>query len=253
MRTRSEDAALRRVFSVQADCDPARVDAAVEAGRAAYCAHEARLPLGNREFLWQQAGYLRKRWWAMQAAALAVLWLILRLGVRAEAARRCVGVLAPAFGMLMLPELWRNRSAGAVEVERAARFSLRQVYAARMLLFGMVDLALLSLFFAAAKLGARVELGALIVQFCVPLNVTCCICFLTLRARRIGSEGAVLALCAAWTAAWARIVLDGGLYVRVSGAAWCALLAASALGVLRCAAVLLRDCGTGWEASESWS
>ena len=252
MSARGDDAALRRAFaSLSRDCDPARLDEILRAGRAAYCAHEARLPLRDWEFLWQQAGYVRKRWWALQAAALALLWLMLRIGNSAAAVQRCVGVLAPAFGMLALPEMWKNRSCGALEVECAARFALRQVYAARLVLFGMVDLLLLSLFFAAASLGARAELGKLIFQFCVPLNVTACICLGALRARCLRSPGAAAALCALWTGAWVLVVLDEGLYEKISAPAWCALLALSALWLARCAAALCR--AESWEGMPQWS
>ncbi len=253
---RKMDAEIRRAFAQGAQaggCDAARVRETVDRSLAAYRAHEARLPLKGWEFVWQQAGYVRKRWWLLQGAALLLLWLALRFGARADSARRCVGVLAPAFGMLALPELWRNRSCGATEVERASRFSLRQVYAARLLLFGMVDLVWLSLFFAAASLGARVELGALIVQFFVPLNVTGCICFAALRARRFCSEGMAALLCGLWIAVWVLVVLDQELYERISEPAWCALLAASALWLLRGAAKLCRENPERWEGRAEWN
>ena len=57
-----------------------------------------------------------------------------------------MGILAPSFVILILPELWKNRSNGAMEVEGATFFSIKNIYAARMLLFGMVDVCLLSVF-----------------------------------------------------------------------------------------------------------
>lgn len=66
-----------------------------------------------------------------------------------------MGTLAPLFVVLVLPELWKNRSSGALEIECTAYYSLRQIYAARMVLFGLVDLALLTLFFSAALLAGQ--------------------------------------------------------------------------------------------------
>lgn len=250
---RREDDALRRAFVGREVPDESRLQATVGASVCAYRVHEARLPLRGWEFLLQQARYVRKRWWLLQGAVLAVLWLVLRTQLRADYVRRCVGVLAPTFGMLALPELWKNRICGALEVECASRFALRQVYAARLLLFGLVDMLWLSLFFAAVSLGARLELGMLILQFMVPLNVTCCICFGTLSCRRFGSEGLALGLCCAWIAAWVLVVLDQGIYERLSVPAWCALLALSALCLLRVAAKLCADSGKIWEESPSWN
>ncbi len=255
MRNRRDDEARRAVAAAMRPerYDEALLNEMLRASRAAYRAHEARLPLRGWEFVLRQAGYIRKCWWLLQGAVLALLWLILRGGGSADYLRRCVGVLAPAFGMLALPELWKNRNCGALEVECAARFALRQVYAARLMLFGMVDLVWLSLFFTAASLGARVELEELIFQFLVPLNVTDCICFATLRARRFGSEGAALLLCGIWIAAWVLVVLDCGLYAAISTPAWCALLAVTALWMLRCAAALCKNCGENWEARPLWN
>lgn len=234
-------------------CDESRIQDAVRKSLDAYRAHEARLPLSRFEFLLQQAQYIRKRWWLMQAAVLALLWSILLAVGSVDRARRCMGVLVPLFGALMLPELWRNRSGGAMEIECAARHSLRQIYAARMLLFGMVDLTLISLFFAAASLGARMPLRELLLQFLVPLNVTCCICFRTLYARRIATENTALLLCLIWAALWGGVVLDQAIYAAVSVPAWVALAALSALYLARCATEIWRRCEENWEVNPEWN
>ena len=51
--------------------------------------------------------------------------------------QRSMGVIASLFVILIIPELWKNRTFQCMEIEASSYYSLRQVYAARMLLFGM--------------------------------------------------------------------------------------------------------------------
>ena len=111
---------------------------------------------------------------------LVLLWWLLQSAGTAYEVQRAMGTLAPLFVVLVLPELWKNRSSGALEIECTAYYSLRQIYAARMVLFGLVDLALLTLFFSAALLAGQATLRDLIINFLLPFLVTGCICLRTL-------------------------------------------------------------------------
>lgn len=120
------------------------VQATVRAATQAFRQREASRPLSQLEFLRQQAQFLHKRWWLLQGAVLVLLWWLLQSAGTAYEVQRAMGTLAPLFVVLVLPELWKNRSSGALEIECTAYYSLRQIYAARMVLFGLVDLALLT-------------------------------------------------------------------------------------------------------------
>ena len=50
-----------------------------------------------------------------------------------------MGVVATLFVILIIPELWKNRSCECMEIEATSYYSLKQVYATRMLLFGVTD------------------------------------------------------------------------------------------------------------------
>ena len=84
-----------------------------------------------------------------------------------------MGILAPSFVILILPELWKNRSNGAMEVEGATFFSIKNIYAARMLLFGMVDVCLLSVFLITSTFVLQIAFMDILIQFILPMNVTC--------------------------------------------------------------------------------
>ena len=70
---------------------------------------------------------------------LMLLWSCLPVASESDSLKRIMGIAACAFVILMIPELWKNRASGSMEIEASAYYSLRRVYAARMLLFGMAD------------------------------------------------------------------------------------------------------------------
>ena len=108
--------------------------------------------LSRAEFLYQQSQYIRKRWWILQGGLLVLLWILLAVSESGVVVQKSMGVAAPLFAVLLLPELWKNRNAQATEIEGTAFYSLRQIYAARIFLFAMADFLLLFAFFAATVL-----------------------------------------------------------------------------------------------------
>lgn len=208
--------------------DSTKMEQVLSGAKAAYYAWEENSTLSRGEFILQQVKFIKKRWWILQALVLVGLWAILKYGDSTYSVQRSIGLFAPLFALLILPEIWKNRTADAMEVEYTARFSLRQIYAARMTLFGIADLLMLTVFFAAASSLGRITAGELVIQFLVPFNITACICFRTLYSKHIGSEVLAMVLCVVWIALWERIVLQENLYQTISVPVWVGLLVASA-------------------------
>ncbi len=180
--------------------------------------------LPYHEFLWMQLKVMQKRWWLLQFLLLTMLWLILSSVQEELYITRSMGVAAPLFVILIIPELWKNRTCGCMEIEAVTYYSLRQVYAARMLLFGVTDVSLLTIFCGTASVGLHYDLSYLLVQFLFPLAVTACICFGILCSRRLLSETTAILLCIIWSAGWLFIVLNNEVYKRVAIPVWGALL-----------------------------
>lgn len=225
----------------------------LQKSRQALYENEAADRLSDAEFLFQQGRYIRRRWWALQAGVLIVLWFLLEWAESSYYIRRYMGVGASLFGILVLPELWKNRSVGAMEIEGAAYYSLRQVYAARIFLFALVDFALLCGFSAAAVLSGSIGLEQMLVQFMLPYVVTCCICFRTLYSTRIDSEAFALFLCVLWSLVWLLIALDEKIYSVVSLPVWLAMLATAALYLGHCIRQGQRTCGKLMEVKPLWN
>lgn len=230
-------------------CDESKIQRTIEISKAAFVCGEWERPMSRLEFLCRQSRYIKKRWWLLQAALLMALWAVLLLADEDRYIQRSMGVMASLFGIFIIPELWKNRSCGCMEIEAASYYSLRQIYAARMLLFGMVDILLVSLFCGTAAMGLHYELTRLMVQFLFPLSVTACICFGTLCSRYVVSEAMAIALCVVWSAVWMLLVLNEHVYGIITFPIWLCLLGLTVayLSFLICRT--LKNCNGYWEVS----
>lgn len=208
-------------------CEEEKIRQTIARSKEAFYECESALPLSHWEFLSLQSRYVKKRWWVLQGGLLTALLILLYLSESDFSIQRSLGVAAPAFVLLALPELWKNRSSSAMEVEGSTFYTLRQIYAARLTLFAGVDLTLLSLFFLGASYTGRITLWELMIQFLLPCNVTCCICFFCLYSAKHGSEGFSMLLSGIWTAAWELLLLNDSVYLTISSPLWCLLLALS--------------------------
>ncbi len=184
--------------------------------------------LSRAEFLYQQSRYIQKRWWLLQGAALLMLWWLLQSTGSPRYISRYLGVLASVFGILILPELWKNRSAQSVEVECAAYYSLQQIYGAKIFVFALVDALLLAVFFAASAFEGNYPLEELIIQFFMPYFVTCGLCFQSLYGKRFSGIGQAVALCGGWCVLWTEIVLNEAVYQAIAQPLWWLMLGISA-------------------------
>lgn len=220
---------MKKKISFDVPVDEAALGQTIAASKAAFLEGEAERSLSGMEFLHQQSRYIKKRWWLLQAALLAFLCWALRSMESDFLIRRSLGMAAPLFVILILPELWKNRNSDSMEVEGSTLFTLRQIYAARLTLFAGVDIALLTAFFAGASLAAKLPLWEMLIQFLLPANVTCCICFRCLYSKRFSTQVLAILLCSFWMGLWTLVILNDAVYDRISVPVWAGLLSASFL------------------------
>lgn len=225
----------------------------IRQSKTAFYEKEAKELLSHAEFLHQQSRYIQKRWWLLQGGILLLLWLLLELTESGFYVQRCMGVAAPLFAVLLLPELWKNRSNGALEIECAAYYSLRQIYAARIFLFALVDFVLLCLFALATILTGKMLAQEMLIQFFLPYIVACCICFRSLYSQRIGSEAFALAFCMVWCAVWMQLVLNENVYGAISLPIWLAMAAVASLYLGYCIHKGQKGCEEVWEVKSLWN
>ena len=233
---------MRRKLYYDVPINEEKVKETIVASKASFLSGEAEQMVSPGEFLFLQSRLIQKRWWFLQGLLLAFVCLFLCHMETDYLIRRALGLAGPLFVILILPELWKNRNFDAMEVECTTYYTIRSIYAARLTLFAGVDLLLLSAFFAVASVFAKITVWEMLIQFVLPFNVTCCICFRTLYAKRIRSEALAMLLCILWTGIWAILILSDAVYSAISVPLWIAALAVSALGM----------CHTLCQGKEKW-
>lgn len=205
--------------------------------------------LSYHEFLWVQFKVVQKKWWFFQFLLLCLLGTMLLSAYEEYYIHRSMGILASVFVILIIPEFWKNRSCQCMEIEEASYYSLRQIYAARMVLFGIVDVLLLTAFCGTMTMGLHVEFKKLLLQFLLPMLVTACICFGTLCSRHILNETMAVFLCILWCVIWLGISSNEKIYTVVTMPIWLACIGLSL--ILLCITVyrILNNCNKYWEVS----
>lgn len=199
------------------------------------------------EFIYEQARYIEKKWWVLQGVVLLFLWYLLWNSGMEGDVERIIGNLAAVFAILIIPEIWKNRRYSSIAIEKAAYYSLRDICAARILLFAAVDMVMVSAFFVFTLYTVQIAAYKLAVDFLIPFLVSCCICFRLLCSRRRELEYASAVLCVAWNAVWIAVVADDAVYGRVAEPVWIGLILLSFGYLILCIRKSLLDCEIVWE------
>ena len=200
----------------------------------------------------QQAQFLHKRWWLLQGAVLVLLWWLLQSAGTAYEVQRATGTLAPLFVVLVLPELWKTRSSGALEIE-CTRLLLPAANLRRpdgsVWSGGPGSAHPVLLRRPAGRAGHPAGPHH---PFSAPFLVTGCICLRTLSHRRDTVCYAALPLCLAWTAVWVLLILSDQVYRMISLPMWLGMLLLATVYFLYAIRKLQNTCETIWEVSPVW-
>lgn len=203
--------------------------------------------LSYHEFLWEQSKLIQKRWWILQFLLLCILGIMLGSPYEDSHIQKSMGIISSMFVILIIPELWKNRSYHCMEIEESSYYSLRQIYAARMVLFGIVDILFLTVFCGTMATGMRIEFTKLLVQFLLPMIVTVCICFGTLCSKYITNETVAIFLCILWSAIWLLITLNEKIYTMITPPIWMAYAGFSLIFMCIMIYRTLNSCNNYWE------
>ena len=226
---------------------------AIEAAKKAFYEGEQERDASFPEFLYEQSRYIQKRWWILQAAVLMGLWWLLVYTESGAYVKKGMGMAASLFAVLIMPELWKNRNTGAMEIEGTTFYTLRQMYAARIMAFALADGFILGIFFAAVSLSGRITLWEAVVQFFIPFNISCCICFGTLYSRKTGSEVFSVFLCMMWDAVWFLFLLQEPIYEAVTKPMWALIFISSVLYLFYCVSRGQKKWRQMWEVQILWN
>ena len=177
------------------------------------------------EFLYEQLKFIRKRWWALQGGSLLLLWMLLADYGEGANADRVLGALSVI----------------------SSYYSLRQICSARILMFAAVDLTMITIFFAVSFSTLQISAYRIVIDFLVPFNISCCICFRLLYSKWQELEYIAVFLSTACIFAWSMIVSTDFIYERISMTVWIGLLLLSFIYLIYCIWKSQCNCEINWE------
>ena len=152
--------------------------------------------------------------------------------------------------ILMIPELWKNLTHRCLEIESAAYYSVQKIYAARIILFGLMDILMLTIFSGSVHVIVGISLREIVTEFRLPMTVTACICFSVL-GRQYRNSGIAMVLCVLWSAGWWAISAHDLCYAAVAlpGGVWMSIFGMAILFLIVMIYRLLRSCNKYMEVN----
>lgn len=169
------------------------------------------------EFLYIQFQFIQKRWWLLQLGCLLLLWILLNLGFSESIERKIVAIIIPFFSILILPELWKTRRFKMDEIENSTIHTTRDIYLARLILFGAFDLFGLTILWSIIY---PLGITNLILELLIPFNGICIIILGTLNVYKGRELYLPLGLCTLFTIIWIMTISNEQLYIRFSLQLW---------------------------------
>lgn len=219
----------------------------VNKSKAVFYQKEQEKMLTYWEFLMTQLKITQKRWWLFQILLLAAAEALFLNTMEEYYIRRGLGIIGVLFIVFVIPELWKNRTYCCMEIEAASYYSLTQIYAARIFMFGLADVFILTLFCGSLQKYLYFTLAELMIQFLLPMAVTACICFWTLCSSFFSNELTPVALCLLWSAIWWMITAADEIYTIVVLPVWGVLFGGAVLCLFLLIYKNLRYCSKYWE------
>ncbi len=199
------------------------------------------------EFLFNQFKFIKKRWWILQGGVLLLLWIILGDMDTGDNTARVMGAVSVIFSILIIPEIWKNRIFSAVEIEKTAFYSLHQICSARTLLFAAADLVMLTIFWGVSACTLQIPPYRIILDFLIPFNVSCCICFRLLYSKWNDMEYVAIFLSIVCIFIWSLIVSSDFIYQKISIPVWVGLLTISFVYLVYCIYKSNQNCEICWK------
>lgn len=203
--------------------------------------------LTYREFLWIQFCTTKKIWWILQVLLLLGIGIIFSVHEEDFLVQRGLGIASVLFVILIIPELWKNKSNQCMEIENVSYYSLRQIYSTRIFLFGLVDVVLLTAFCLFSHGILHITLLSLLSQFVFPAVVTACICFGLLCNKRNIKEASSIIFCILWNIVWWLLTADEKLYSVIKLPMWIFLLGIALLILGNMIYRTIHSCSDYWE------
>lgn len=184
---------------------------------------EKQITVSYKSFLYSQFVNMKKRWWIIQFILLLCLFAILSLTNDSSEYQHSMSIISTLFAVFIIPEFWKDKYCHATELEQSLYYSLRDIYCARLLLFGLFDIGILTIFNIGLILFTTLDTASIILNCYVPMIITTSICFFTLCKPKIKTEKMTIIIAIALCFVWWIITMNNSLYSFLQNKLWITL------------------------------
>lgn len=203
--------------------------------------------LSYHQFLNIQLKQIQKRWWVLQAFLLIMICFWIHSDRDGYYVNRSLGIAGAMFIIFLVPELWKNEKNKCLEIEMSSYFSIRQIYAARICILGIVDIFMITVFGVVVHFACDQPVYSIVFRFLLPMVVTASICFKTLDGKNALNSGCAIIMCFIWVGIWWGITSIGGIYDAVIYPIWAVVLMAAIIYLIITIKQFFDNCNKYWE------
>ncbi len=221
----------------------------IQKSQEAFVLSEKEQSISHLDFMLGQFRMMRKRWWLLQALMLGLVSGMLPYMQDQVYMMRILGVAGVLFVVLVIPEFWKNETYACMQVEGTCLYSLRQIYAARFIWFGMIDMFILIGFWMIVGGNSGLAAIEVFVQFLFPMLVAACICFGILCRKTLINETTAILFCLLWSAVWCFIILNEAVFKAITFPVWGVLFGFFLCFLARAVYKTVYDCNGVWEVN----
>lgn len=206
-------------------CNPPQsaVDRAVLAAKDSFMIGEKKKKLSFAGFVIVQIQLMQKRWWMLQCVLLFLAGEWLRVSGDVSYIHRGFSIVGALFVIFIIPELWKNNKNGSVEIEESSLFSLRKVYAAKLIAFGLVDTLMLTVFCILTVQMNDIIFADLLKQLIFPVMIAAAICLTAFSHGGFFNEIAVIMVCLGANSIWMLVAVNETVYSQITPLIWAGL------------------------------
>lgn len=188
--------------------------------------------LSKHAFFYSQLKLLKKRWLFLQTILLFLLFIFIQYSPDMSYYSSSLGIVSCLLIIFLMPELWRDKNTDKSELVNTCFYSLEHLYAVKIIIFGIYDLMILTIFFIIATFTAKITFYMIVVHFLLPLVITACICFYFLTKNDSYNYLTTLCLCIFTSFMWYMLTSIEIVYTKVSIVIWVLLLMIAVLFLL---------------------
>lgn len=240
-----------RIMMLKKQCTKREYDKEIsqivkKAGNVLYEQAEKNM-LSYHQFLNIQLKQIQKRWWVLQAFLLIMICFWIHSDRDGYYVNRSLGIAGAMFIIFLVPELWKNEKNKCLEIEMSSYFSIRQIYAARICILGIVDIFMITVFGVVVHFACDQPVYSIVFQFLLPMVVTASICFKTLDGKNALNSGCAIIMCFIWVGIWWGITSIGGIYDAVIYPIWAVVLMAAIIYLIITIKQFFDNCNKYWE------